>query len=83
MNIQTLKVHRKKGQSLEDVLPVEVHEDSFPDSPEPNIKTNSVAFVAVDPVTFINGYFVMTDQFPQRSSSEKQYIMVGYNYDVN
>ena len=57
---RALQARRKQGQSLEEVLKSDIQNDSFPPSPVPNIKTNSVAFAVIDPDKFINGYFDMT-----------------------
>ena len=43
-----LKLKKKPGQSLKDVLQAELKVDSFPDSPTPNTKTNDVAFMVIN-----------------------------------
>ena len=83
LKFEALKTRKKKGQFLEQVIIEDLHCDSFPQSPNQNIKTNNVAFAVINPETIINGYFDMIGRFPQRLSSGKQYIMVGYNYDAN
>ena len=57
--------------------------DAFPSSPDPNLRTNQVAYAIIDPDNMINGYFDLAGKFPQRSSSGNQYVLVGYNFDAN
>ena len=43
--MQTLKT---KGKTLEQVFKEEIDNDTFPQSPSPNIKTNNVAYILID-----------------------------------
>ena len=57
--------------------------DFFPPSPSPNIRTNCVVYLLVNPDEFTTGYIDLTGRFPQRSSRGNEYILVGYHYDGN
>ena len=58
-------------------------QDSFPISDIPNIKTNNVCYILVNPQEIATGYLDLTGRFPRRSSRGNEYILVAYHYDAN
>ena len=61
----------------------EVDIDFFPTSLTPNVRSNAVAYLLVDPTDTTAGYVDLTGRFPKRSSRGNEYILVGYHYDGN
>ena len=78
-----LKAIKKPGQSIQDVLLQELDNDSFPTSQNPNVKTNNVAYMIIDQDELSTAYTDLVGQFPCRSSSGNNYMMVAYHYDGN
>ena len=78
-----LKAKQKPGQTVEEVLQVEIQEDSFPESETPNIKTNDVVYAVINRNEICTAYTDLTGRFPMRSSRGNQYISVEYHYDGN
>ena len=52
-----------KANNLSDQM-----QDSFPMSDIPNVKTNNVCFVLLNPQEIATGYLDLTGRFPRRSS---------------
>ena len=61
----------------------EVELDFSPTSLTPNIRSNSVAYLLVNPTDTTTGYVDLTGRFPRRSSKGNEYIPVGYHFDGN
>ena len=78
-----MRALKKPGQTLEDIIKNELAHDNFPPSPEPNIKTNDVAYILVSREEISTAYTDLTGRFPVRSSQGNQYILIGYHYDAN
>ena len=57
--------------------------DHFPASPDPNTKTNEVAYAVIDRSTLSLAYHDLASQFPYKSTQGNQYILVCYHYDAN
>ena len=68
-----LKANKKPGQSLRDVLIQELDDDSFPPSPNPNNKTNDVAYMIINRHEVNTAYTDLTGRSPCRSSSGNEY----------
>ena len=60
-----------------------MHDDSFPSSPSPNIKTNDVVYMVTNKDEISTAYTDLTGRFPCKSSSGNEYVMVAYHYDSN
>ena len=58
-------------------------DDHFPMSDVPNIKSNNVCYVLVDPQEIATGYIDLTGRFPKKSSRGNEYILVAYHFDAN
>ena len=89
-NIEAIKSHFKKlkekkktGQSIQEVLHQELDEDSFPNPPTPNLKTNDVNYMVIDRNELGTAYTDLTGRFPCQSSSGNKYVLVAYHYDGN
>ena len=78
-----MKVTKNPGKSLQNVLLQEPDDDSFLNSPTPNVKTNDVAYMIIDRDQLSTAYTDLTGRFPCRSSSGNEYVMVAYHYDGN
>ena len=77
-------IKRKKlGQSLKEVLQLEVMEDSFPELPTLNIKENQIMYHIYEPQLKGTAYTYLTGRFLFRSRRGYEYILVGYHFDVN
>ena len=81
--LKRMKARTTKEKTLEEVFIEELDEDSFPQSPVPNIKTNDVAYILVNKNELSTAYTDLTGRFPMRSSRGNQYILIGYHYDAN
>ena len=68
---------------MEDVLQQEIDADNYPPPPEPNLKTQDVMYMVIDKSEICTAYTDLTGRFPCKSSSGKEYILVGYHYDAN
>ena len=69
-NIDAIKAHFKKfkekkkpGQLIQEVLQQELDEDSFPNSPTPNLKTNDVGYMVIDRNELGTAYTDLTGRF--------------------
>ena len=82
-NIARLKKKIKSWQTLNEAIQEEVHDDSFPSSPFPNIKTNDVVYMVINKDEISTAYTDLTGRFPCKSSSGNEYVMVAYHYDAN
>ena len=78
-----LKLKKKPGQSLEDVLQADLNADSFPDSPSPNTKNNDVAYMVINRNDLATAYTNLTGRCPRKPSSGNKYILVAYHFDGN
>ena len=81
-----LHSQRKNLQSTKhDVKPDDIHdfEDYFPTPEVPVVKSNQVAYVLIDKSTILAAYQDLTGQFPYKSSSGNEYVLIGYHYDAN
>ena len=78
-----MKAKQKPGQTLEEVLHVDIQEDTFPQSETPNMKTNDVVYAVINRNEICTAYTDLTGRFPMQSSRGNQYILVGYHYDGN
>ena len=67
-HFKKLKTKQKPGQTLEEVLQVEIQEDSFPISETPNIKTNDVVYAVINRNEIYTAYTDLTGRFPIQSS---------------
>ena len=66
-----------------EVLLKALDEDSFPASPNPNVTTNKAAYMVINHKEISTAYTDLTGRFPCKSSSGKQYVLVGYHYNGN
>ena len=57
--------------------------DHFPASPDPNTKTNEMAYTFINCSTLSLAYQDLAGQFPYKSTQGNQYILVGYHYNAN
>ena len=73
----------KPGQTLQEAIQEELHEDSFPSSQSPNIKTNDVIYMVIDKQEICTAYTDHTGRFPCKSSSGNEYVIIPYHYDAN
>ena len=46
--IKTMQALKTKGQTLEKMFIEEIENDTFPQSPSPNIKTNDVVYILIN-----------------------------------
>ena len=72
LKLEALQSKRKGNEPLEATLNLDILEDAFPPSPNPNIKCNEVAYAVLNPESMSNAYFDMTGKFPHRSTKGKQ-----------
>ena len=68
---------------MNEILQVDLDDDSFPVSPTPNIKTNYVAYMIINRSDISTAYTDLTGQFPCKSISGNEYVMVAYHYNGN
>ena len=80
-NLQSTK-GIKKHKLIDEKSTLELH-DNFPASPDPNVKSNRVAYVVIDKKELSTGYQDLTGRFPVRSTQGNEYVLVGYHYDAN
>ena len=78
-----MQVLKTKGKALEQVFQEELDDDTFQQSPSPNIKTNNVAYILINKKELSTAYMDLTGRFLMRSSRGNQYILVGYHFDAN
>ena len=57
-------------------------DDYFPSSESPNLKTNKVCYVIIDPQKDI-AFMDLTGKFPRKSSRGNEYLLIGYYYNAN
>ena len=79
---QAMKALKTKEKTFEHVFKEYLDEDNFPQSPNPNIKTNDVAYMLIDRNELSTAYTDLTGRFPVRSSRGNHYILIGYHYDA-
>ena len=60
-----------------------IDNDFFPKPEQPNIRSNQVCYVLIQPNETIIGYLDLTSRFPKWFSRGNEYIMIGYHYDTN
>ena len=80
---ENLKLKAPSNQPFKETLEKDIFQDSFPESDEPNIRTNTVLYKIVSSSPKGMGYTDLTGRFPYRSSRGHEYIMIAYNYDAN
>ena len=66
---------------MNEVLQVDLDNDSFPLYQTPNIKTNDVVYMVVDQSDLSTVYTDITGRFSCKSSSGNEYFMIAYHYD--
>ena len=81
--LDDLKKKQKPGQSLEEVLQLELDNDNFPPAAVPNVCTNEVAYIIIKKDDVCTAYTDLTGRFPLKSSRGNEYILVAYHYDAN
>lgn len=78
-----LQLKKKIKPKMEEKMMEMIHEDYFPMSDVPNIKTHEVCYFLVSPEDISTGYMDLTGRFSRNSSQGHEYILVGYHYDSN
>ena len=80
---EALKKKMTKTNSLQDVLIQEIGHDFFPPSTSPNKQSNDVCYSLFHKDEISMAYTDQTGNFPQRSLTGNQYVMVAYHFDAN
>ena len=78
-NIQLIKKSATGDKTLKELL----HQECFPLSTTPNIKTHDVIYALVEHNKDNMGYFYLTGRSLFRSARGNQYIVVAYHYNAN
>ena len=78
-------IHRKRKNlqsTKNNNLPLS-DDDNFPTLPNPNKKSNEVAYLLINRDEVCTAYQDLTGRFPARSGQGNQYVLIGYHYDSN
>jgi hypothetical protein len=78
-----LDQERKNLQSTKSTIATDDHDDLFPTSETPNIKTFEACAAIVPFVAKNTAYHDLTGRFPHRSSGGNEHLLVVYDHDSN